>query len=307
MARFSQAEWDGPVPNRTVAQMVHPVMGLVLHIEQGTESGTNGWFHNPASQVSAHFGVSKAGLLQQWVDTDDKAWAIGAGNRFWISVENEGFAGNVLAAEQIDAVAKILAWLHVTDNVPLVATDNPSTRGLGWHGMGGESWGHPACPGAPIVAQRVEIIAKARTYVGLAQTWADGSPMAPANWFVQAHPLLKAGSSGGAVAHARALLGIGGDGAFDGAMSAAVRTFQSRNALDIDGVIGPDTWSHLHPLLQSGGTGAAVVELQRALSISDSGNYDAATVTAVREWQASHEVPIDGITGPLTYRTFFAT
>ncbi|HTJ27204.1 MAG TPA: peptidoglycan-binding domain-containing protein [Candidatus Limnocylindria bacterium] len=305
MARFSQAEWDGPVPNRTVGQIVHPVMGLVLHIEQGREAGTNAWFHNPASQVSAHFGVSKTGLLQQWVDTDDKAWAIGAGNRLWISVENEGFAGDVLTAEQIDADAKVLAWLHVTDDVPLLTTDEPSTRGLGWHGMGGEAWGHPDCPGPRIVAQRAQIIEKAKTYGGLAQSWAGAPTPTPANWFAGAHPMLREGADGTAVAHARALLGIRGEGAFDGAMSAAVKTFQSRNALDIDGVIGPDTWSHLHPVLRSGATGPVVTEVQRALAIAESGTYDAQTVAAVRASQARHQIAVDGVIGPLTYATFF--
>jgi len=165
MALFSEATWDGRVPNRTVGQMIHPVMGLVLHIEQGTEAGTNGWFHNPKAEVSAHFGVGKDGTLQQWVDTDDKAWAITSGNRYWISVENEGEPGDALTLQQITQVAKVLAWLHVTDGVPLVKTDSTQQRGLGWHGMGGEDWGHPNCPGTPILAQRDDNLLRRRRRV----------------------------------------------------------------------------------------------------------------------------------------------
>jgi len=109
--------------------MNHPVMGLVLHIEEGSEAGTSGWFHNPQAQVSAHFGVSKDGKLQQWVDTNDKAWAITSGDRYWKSVENEGMPGDALTLGQLSQVAKVLAWLHGTDGVPVGQNGfDPATR-----------------------------------------------------------------------------------------------------------------------------------------------------------------------------------
>lgn len=306
MAIFSQATWDGPVPNRTVGQMIHPLMGLVLHIEQGTEAGTSGWFHNPAAQVSAHFGVAKDGTLEQFVDTNDKAWAITSGNRYWISVENEGMPGDTLTPQQLTAVSKVLAWLHVTDGVPLVKTDSTQQRGLGWHGMGGEDWGHPHCPGSPIIAQRDGIIAAAHSFIASGAAWLSSTPgMAPSP-FVSRHPALRASSTGDALVHARALLGIApSNTAFDDAMTAAVKTFQTRNALDVDGEIGPDTWSHLHPVLRHGDNGDGVFELQAALGLRASGIFDAATEAAVRSRQRAFSLADDGIVGPLTYRTFF--
>ncbi|GAC1402577.1 MAG: hypothetical protein NVSMB64_02630 [Candidatus Velthaea sp.] len=304
MARFSEATWDGPVPNRTVGQMVHPVMGLVIHIEQGSEAGTDGWFHNPQSQVSAHFGVSKNGVFEQFVDTDDKAWAISSGNRYWISVENEGMPGDSLSEFQLTACGKLLAWLHVTDNVPLIKTDDPSHRGLGWHGMGGEQWGHPNCPGPSIVAQRDLVIAVAHQMLASGAPWLKVSSFA--DDFVAKHPILRTGSNGDAVQHARALLGIGAATAYDANMEAAVRSFQSRNALDIDGTIGPDTWSHLHPMLHQGSTGAGISELREALGLAAGDVFDAATDAAVRSRQRSFNLTADGNVGPLTYRTFFS-
>lgn len=165
MARLPEAAWR-PVPNCNLGQMMHPVRGLVLHIMQGTLDGTDAEFHNPATQKSAHFGTGRDGRLYQWVDTNDKAWAIVNGNRFWISIENEGFSGNTLTGSQIERCANVLAWLHRLAGVALQIADSPDGHGLGWHGMGGNAWGgHPQCPGAPILDQRPQIIDLARRAV----------------------------------------------------------------------------------------------------------------------------------------------
>jgi hypothetical protein len=166
MARFQFARWRGPVPNMNSGGMVRPFQGLVLHIEQGTESGTDTWFHNPAAQVSAHFGNPKSGGLDQWVDTDDTAWAEVAGNTKWISIENEGNSGDTLTDSQLNNAATLLAWLNLTENLPMQLANTPSDSGLGYHAMGGAAWGnHPDCPGAPIVAQRDTIVARAQALV----------------------------------------------------------------------------------------------------------------------------------------------
>ena len=58
-------------------------------------------------------------------------------------------------------------------------------------------------------------------------------------------PRLKEGDSGDAVKEAQQHLGIAVTGAFDGATDEAVRAFQARGALTVDGVIGPYTWRAL--------------------------------------------------------------
>jgi hypothetical protein len=164
MARFERATWRGPVPNMTPGGM-RSHRGLVLHIQEGSEAGTDAWVHNPVSQVSAHFGNPKSGPLDQWVDTDDRAWAEVNGNPDWISVENEGHSGDSLTASQLENAAQLLAWLHTQYGVPLAISDTPAagTPGLTGHGLGGSAWGgHYDCPGAPILAQRAAIIARAQ-------------------------------------------------------------------------------------------------------------------------------------------------
>jgi hypothetical protein len=156
------ADWIGPTPNRRIGGMSDH-RGLVLHIQEGYEDGSESWFKNPDSQASAHFLNPKSGQLRQLVDTDDRAWAEAAGNSAWVSIENEGFGGDSLTASQLENAAQLLAWLHQTYGVPLQSTDDPGGSGLGWHGMGGAAWGgHYDCPGEPIKAQRPAILARAR-------------------------------------------------------------------------------------------------------------------------------------------------
>lgn len=161
MARYGNAVWKGPVPNQTTGAMGN-ILGVVLHIMEGTLDGSDNWFHNPQAQASSHFGTGKDGRVYQWVDTSDKAWAQAAGNPNYISIENEGHAGDSLTPAQLNAVAGIVAWVNHTYGVPLTSVDNPGGSGLGWHGMGGAAWGgHFSCPGDPIKAQRVQILAVA--------------------------------------------------------------------------------------------------------------------------------------------------
>jgi hypothetical protein len=139
--------------------MIRPIHGLVLHIQEGTEDGTWAWFNKRRKKgSSAHFGNPKHGKLEQFVDTDNVAWAQGAGNYHWISVENEGKAGDSLTTSQIQNLAALMNWLHDNEGVPLQLADNPAAFGLGYHSMGGKPWGHPQCPGTRIVSQRLGIV-----------------------------------------------------------------------------------------------------------------------------------------------------
>jgi hypothetical protein len=155
------AEWH-PVRNYTNDGQ-DEVRGVVVHIMAGTLDGSQGWFNNPTAQASSHFGTGKAGALRQWVDTADRAWAQSAGNRAWLSVENEGKGGDALTDAQLDRNAQVLAWAHKVYDVPLRLATGPNDHGLAFHAMGGEAWGgHSSCPGPRIVAQLPEIVARAK-------------------------------------------------------------------------------------------------------------------------------------------------
>lgn len=97
-------------------------------------------------------------------------------------------------------------------------------------------------------------------------------------------------------------------GVFDSATTTAVRAFQTAKGLGVDGIVGPQTWGALVPTLRSGDTGDAVRALQvelnakRRLSLTVNGTFDAATNTAVRNFQSHAGIGVDGIAGPVTWK-----
>lgn len=144
---------------------------FVMHIQEGTESGTDAWFHNPDAQVSAHFGNPKTGPLDQWVDTNDRAWAQADYNNVAISLENEGHGGDSLTANQLENAANLLVWAHQTHGTPLQVTDDPNGSGVIGHGLLGEAGGgHFDCPGSPILAERQQVVDMAKALLGQSPT-----------------------------------------------------------------------------------------------------------------------------------------
>ena len=64
-------------PNFTSGRKGFTPTGIVIHIMEGSLAGTDSWFKNPASQVSAHYGIGKAGEVHQYVKETDTAWHAG--------------------------------------------------------------------------------------------------------------------------------------------------------------------------------------------------------------------------------------
>jgi len=112
---------------------------------------------------------------------------------------------------------------------------------------------------------------------------------------------LKRGSRGPAVATAQRALGIAADGVFGPQTHRAVRAFQATHGLAVDGVIGPATRAAL-------GTGGGALRpgesvtaaLQRMLGVAADGEYGPITRAAVRAYQQSHGLIVDGVAGPQT-------
>lgn len=175
------ATWVGPTGNE-VPHGMGDAVGMVLHIQEGGEAGTEAWQKNPASQVSSHFLAPKVGRLRQMVDTLDRAWCEVAGNSHWWSIEIEGYSGDSLTPDQVESCAQVLARAHRDEGVRLAVCDNPwaasdAEGGLGYHAMGGTAWGgHLDCPGDPIVAARPAIVARAQQISSPTPAAQNGEP-----------------------------------------------------------------------------------------------------------------------------------
>jgi N-acetyl-anhydromuramyl-L-alanine amidase AmpD len=113
------------IPRGLRGRKGHKVIAIVNHIMAGTMAGTDSWFASPASGVSAHFGVGKAGEIHQYVEIADIAWHAGnVKNPSWplliegvnpnfytVGIEHEGQSGDVMPEAQFEATLQLHRWL----------------------------------------------------------------------------------------------------------------------------------------------------------------------------------------------------
>ena len=66
---------------------------IVVHVAEGSFSGTVGWFKNPSANVSAHYVVGRNGRIAQCVRHKNIAWHAGKWktNRHSIGIEHAGY------------------------------------------------------------------------------------------------------------------------------------------------------------------------------------------------------------------------
>ncbi len=69
-----------PSPNFTVGRKGHVPEAIVIHIIEGSLSSADSWFKTTKSQVSAHYGVGKTGIVHRYVQEKDTAWHAGRVN-----------------------------------------------------------------------------------------------------------------------------------------------------------------------------------------------------------------------------------
>lgn len=128
-----------------------------------------------------------------------------------------------------------------------------------------------------------------------------------------AWPTLKAGNTGENVYSIQLLLkahgySLSADGNFGSQTASTVKSFQSAHHLSADGIVGPQTWPALVVTTQQGSTGNAVIALQRQLNahghnLTVDGDFGPATAAAVRSFQSSKKLSVDGVAGPQTWNS----
>ncbi|MFD7755302.1 glycoside hydrolase domain-containing protein [Streptomyces sp. NPDC059757] len=150
----------------------------------------------------------------------------------------------------------------------------------------------------------------------------NGTPPTPtctgANLDFTAYTTVQSGSTGNLVKAAQCLLKAAGfdpgtpDGTFGPDTTTAARNFQTSKGLTADGAVGAKTWTALlsrgsTPTIQNGSTGEAVTRLQRALTaalgrtVAIDGGFGSGTDQAVRDYQSSRALTVDGIVGSGTW------
>lgn len=113
--------WLGS-PNKTKGRKGYKPEAVVIHIMEGTLAGTDSWFGNPDSKVSAHYGIGLKGDVHQYVGETDSAWHAGRKsnpswkgivpgvnpNYYTIGIEHEGTEDSAWTKEMYDASASLV-------------------------------------------------------------------------------------------------------------------------------------------------------------------------------------------------------
>jgi hypothetical protein len=157
MARFDCATWR-PISNNVGGNLASQ-RGLVLHHQAGNGS-LYGFFNNPASKVSAHFWVSKTGVIEQYVDTAKVSWHGRDLNSNWVGVETEGCPqgrDEPMTEGMIAALARLYAEGARRHGWPNQLASSNSGRGFGYHRMAVNT----ACPCDVRLNMRGEILRRA--------------------------------------------------------------------------------------------------------------------------------------------------
>lgn len=158
MARFDCATWR-PISNNLGGNLSSQ-RGLVLHHQAG-DGSLYQFFNNPASQVSAHFWVSKSGVIEQYADTTRVTWHGRDLNSNWVGVGTEGCGkaphAEAMTEAMIAALARIYAEGARRHGWPNQLASSNGGRGFGYHRMAVNT----GCPCDVRLNMRGEILRRA--------------------------------------------------------------------------------------------------------------------------------------------------
>lgn len=231
------------------------VTTIVLHTAEGatTYQSLGSFFADPASGVSSHVGIDDTpNTVGEYVPRSGKAWTAANANPWSIQAELTGFADWDSATwsshqEMLDNTARWIAEEAAAFDIPIVGlsasqAQDPNVRGVCQHNdlgsMGGGHWDcGPSFPFAQVLQMAggsVPAPAPTPPPVGAAPPWSGvylrnfTSDPSAATWQAQ---MAARGWS------------LDVDGMYGDQSEGVCRQFQNEKGLDVDGVVGPETWA----------------------------------------------------------------
>lgn len=128
---------------------------VVVHIMEGTLVGTDDWFNDPASKVSAHYGIGRGGEVHQYVREADQAWHAGRSwtptwseyrdgvnpNLYTIGIEHEGKPDDAWPAAMYEASAALIKEICLRWNIAIDRQHIVGHR---------EIYARKSCPGSQV-------------------------------------------------------------------------------------------------------------------------------------------------------------
>ncbi len=120
-------------PNFWAGRKGYRPEAIVIHIMDGTLIGTDSWFANTTSQVSAHYGIGKSGEVHQYVNEQDSAWHAGRvdapvwklikpninPNLYTVGIEHEGKPDDVWTDAMKQASATLIREICERWQIPI--------------------------------------------------------------------------------------------------------------------------------------------------------------------------------------------
>lgn len=164
-----------PSPNYTVGRKNYQPMAIVIHIMEGSLTGTDSWFGKTQSRVSAHYGVGRSGEVHQYVQEINTAWHAGVvaspswslikrtgngmvinPNYYTVGIEHEGTVDTDWTEAMYDSTSSLIAGISKRWNIPI-----DRNHVIGHH----EIYAVKACPGGKVDFNK--LIAMALSKAGL--------------------------------------------------------------------------------------------------------------------------------------------
>lgn len=158
-------------PNFSSGRKGYRPEAIVIHIMEGTLSGTDSWFRNAQSKVSAHYGIGVNGDVHRYVQETDTAWhagrvnapkwalikpASGRGmfvnpNYYTIGIEHEGDGDSEWTGAMYDASAELVAGISGRWSIPVDRSHIVGHR---------EIYSLKTCPGSKVDMDKLVEMAK---------------------------------------------------------------------------------------------------------------------------------------------------
>lgn len=126
-------KWLGSA-NKSIDRKGYKPKAIVVHIMEGTLQGTDEWFKNPKSNVSAHYGIGNDGAIHQYVAETDTAWHAGRKtkdapwellrknvnpNLYTVGIEHEGNGETPWSAAMLKASAALIHEVCLRWHIPI--------------------------------------------------------------------------------------------------------------------------------------------------------------------------------------------
>ena len=158
-------EWIGSL-HRTQGRDGARPEAVVIHIMEGTLAGTDAWFNDPVSRVSAHYGIGRFGVIHQYVSESDTAYHAGRvrepswrlikpgvnPNSYTVGIEHEGTVYSPWPAALYEASAALVRVICDRWSIPLDRDHVIGHR---------EIYGLKLCPGGVVDFTRLISMARA--------------------------------------------------------------------------------------------------------------------------------------------------